>query len=80
MYEKTVGVLRYLTECTVYEINLPVHALARASRVPTHRHSVALKRLVRYVNTTKYHSILFPKSKPPLITYADADYTEENDI
>ena len=75
LYREVVGDLRYLSDCTRFDIAYIAVALARALSKPTERHWQHLKRSIRYLLHTPTHGILYPYDKPiHLTSFADADY------
>lgn len=58
-YQKIIGDLRYITDCTRPDIAFAVNSLSAATHKPTTRHWSCLKFLIRYLKGTIHYGILF---------------------
>ena len=67
--------LLYLASNTRPDIQFAVHQVARFSHDPKQSHAQAIKRIARYLLSTKDQGILFePDLKAGLDCYVDADF------
>jgi Reverse transcriptase (RNA-dependent DNA polymerase) len=74
-YPAAVGMLLYLSSNTRPDIQFAVHQVARFSHSPKQSHGQAIKRIIRYLSSTKERGILFePDLKAGLDCYVDADF------
>ena len=62
-YRKVIGSLIYLMTCTRPDISYSVSILSRYMQEPKELHWRFLKRLMKYVNTTRDFSLTFQKEK-----------------
>ena len=56
------------------DIKFSTHLLSRHSAEPTKRHWRGVKHMLRYLNGTRDHGILFERNPQPIKGYADAGY------
>ena len=62
-FQKIVGELRYITDCTLPDINFYVNKISAAMHNPTRRHWLILKNTLRHLKVTKEHGIIYkPKN------------------
>ena len=74
-YLSAIGALMYLANCTRPDIAFAVNLLARYSVVPTRRHWVGVKTILRYLQGTINLGLFFLKNHDlTIIGYADAGY------
>jgi hypothetical protein len=74
-YPAAVGMLLYLSSNTRPDIQFAVHQVARFNHAPRHSHAQAIKRIVRYLLSTKSKGIEFePNIEAGLDCYVDADF------
>jgi Reverse transcriptase (RNA-dependent DNA polymerase) len=74
-YPAAVGMLLYLSSNTRPDIQFAVHQVARFSHDPRQSHAQAIKRIARYLLSSKDKGILFePDLKAGLDCYVDADF------
>ena len=76
-YQQVIGSLIYLMTCTRPDISYSVGILSRFMKEPRELHWRFLKRLLKYVKTTKDYSLVFTKNegiKIDLIGYTGSDY------
>ncbi|XP_066322462.1 uncharacterized mitochondrial protein AtMg00810-like [Miscanthus floridulus] len=81
LYRSIVDVLRYLVH-TRLDIAFVVGYVSRFMEDPRENHWAAVKRLLRYVNGTVDHEIIFPKtdgSRLQLTVFSDADMAGDID-
>ena len=70
-----IGKLNFLAQNTRPDIAHAVHQCAKYSANPAHSHGIALKRIGRYLNTTKDKGlILRPDGSHQLHAYSDSDF------
>jgi hypothetical protein len=70
-----IGSLLYVTTSIPYVMQEVGH-VARFQATPKESHVLAVKRIFRYLNGTKYFGLWYPKGKDlSLIAYTDADWT-----
>jgi hypothetical protein len=65
-YQKVIGSLLHLAQCTRPDIALPVGALASYASAPSVAHSEPLVKLVRYVGMTAGQGLTFGGSETPV--------------
>ena len=53
-YEFIVGMLNFLVNCTHSELSFAVHQCARFNNNPKHFHEQVIKRIIRYLISTKW--------------------------
>jgi len=74
-YLSAIGALMYLANNTWPDIAFAVNLLARHNTIPTKRHWIGVKNILRYRNGTKDLGLFFQrKIDPSMIGYADAGY------
>ena len=74
-YQSAVGSLMYLAVSTRPDISYAVNNLARFNLNPQKEHWTALKRVLRYLNGTINHGLLYKQGGPErLVGYSDADW------
>jgi hypothetical protein len=73
-YQRVVGSLLHLAQCTRPDIALPVAALAAFSSAPSTQHHAVLLDLVRYVGGTASRGITFGGKRQPLGFWCDANF------
>ena len=74
-YQSMVGSLLYLSMKTRPDIAFAVSRAARFCSKPTHQHLIAVKRILRYLQGTIKHGLLYQKSvSKAVIGYSDADW------
>ena len=74
-YQSAVGSLMYLAVSTRPDISYAVNNLARFNSNPQKEHWTALKRVLRYLNGTINHGLLYKQGGPErLVGYSDADW------
>ena len=74
-YRSAVGMLQYLCNNTRPDCTFAVSQCARFSHDPREEHEIAVKRIGRYLLTTKTAGIYFkPVPNPTLDMYVDADF------
>ena len=77
-YLSAIGVLMYLANSTPPDIAFAVNLLARHNTIPTKRHWIGVKNILRYLNGTKDLGLFFQrKTYPSMIGYADAGYLSD---
>jgi hypothetical protein len=76
-YRQAIGSLIYLMVSTRPDISYTVSVLSRFMQEPRELHWRCVKRLLRYIKTTKDYCLIYTKnktSKYELVGYSDADY------
>jgi hypothetical protein len=73
-YQRVVGSLLHLAQCTRPDIALPVAALAAYSSAPSARHFAVLLDVVRYVGGTASRGITYGGKGHPLGFWCDANF------
>jgi len=75
-YPVIIGMLLYLSQNSRPDIAYAVHQCARFTHVPIHSHAVAVKRILRYLNSTKDKGMLLKPIKHhyTIDCYVDADF------
>ena len=74
-YPVIIGMLLYLSQNSRPDIAYAVHMCARFTHSPRHSHAVAVKRILRYLNSTKDKGMMLKPTKNPVIDcYVDADF------
>jgi hypothetical protein len=73
-YQRVIGSLLHLAQCTRPDIALPVGALASYASAPSMAHSEALVKLVRYVGVTAGRGLTFGSSDTPVGFWCDANF------
>ena len=78
IYRQAIGSLIYLMTSTRPDISFAVSLLSRFMQKPRELHWRFLKRLLRYIKTTNFYSLVFKKNNktcmPKLIGFTDSDY------
>ncbi len=78
LYRQAIGSLIYLMTATRPDISYAVSFLSRFMQEPRELHWRFVKRLLRYVKTTKEYSLIFKKNSEcsisNLIGFTDSDY------
>lgn len=79
--EKTVRDLRYIVDCTKFDITYIVNQLARYVRNTTDRHWNALKQLFGFQKNTNMHALhyLLQETYTKLTTFADENVTDDKE-
>ena len=79
-YQSIVGSLLYLSTRTRPDITFAVGLVARYCSDPTSQHLTAVKRILRYLQGTLKHGLLFRRSDSSnIIGYSDADWGGDRD-
>jgi len=79
MYRQLVGTLIYLT-LTRPDISFAVGVMSRYMQNPKKPHLEAVRRILRYVNRTLDHGIMYKRGgECKLVGYCDADYAGDHD-
>ena len=74
-YPVIIGMLMYLAQNSRPDIAYAVHQCARFTHSPKHSHAVAVKRILRYLNSTKTKGMtLRPNQSLIIDCYVDADF------
>ncbi len=74
LYRQVIGSLMWLTIGSRPDLAYAIRRLSQHSQCPTEYHWIAVKRVLRYVNGTKNHGILYDGSLPiDLKGYSDSD-------
>jgi hypothetical protein len=73
-YQRAIGSLLHLAQCTRPDIALPVGALAAYASAPTQGHFEAVVEVVRYVGCTAERGIGFGGSARPVGFWCDANF------
>jgi hypothetical protein len=77
-YLSAIGALMYLANCTRPDIAFAVNLLARYNAVPTRRHWVGVKIILRYLKGTQDLVWWFPKRGGlTMVGYVDAGYMSD---
>jgi Reverse transcriptase (RNA-dependent DNA polymerase) len=77
LYRTNVGKLMYICRCTRPDLTISVSILSRYSHAPGKEHSVAIKRLLGYLNGTRNLRLIFSgriSGKLKLKIYVDSDW------
>jgi hypothetical protein len=74
LYQRVLGSLLHLAQCTRPDIALPVSALAAYAAAPTKEHHAALVDIVRYVGSTAAQGITYGGKWKPLGFWCDANF------
>ncbi|XP_020211534.1 uncharacterized protein LOC109810748 [Cajanus cajan] len=79
LYRSVVGALQYLT-ITRPDLAFTVHKLCQYMHRPLQSHWKIVKRVLRYINGTRDHGLLFEKSNNlHIICYCDSDWAFDQD-
>ncbi len=74
-YPVVIGMLLYLAQNSRPDIAFAVHQCARFTHSPKQSHAIAVKRILRYLNSTKDKGMTLQPTKNPVIDcYVDADF------
>ena len=74
-YPVIIGMLLYLSQNSRPDIAYAVHQCARFTHVPRQSHAVAVKRILRYLNSTKDKGMtLRPNNNLTIDCFVDADF------
>ena len=74
-YPVVIGMLLYLAQNSRPDIAFAIHQCARFSHFPKQSHAVAVKRILRYLNSTKEKGMFItPKKSLTIDCYVDADF------
>ena len=74
-YRTIIGMLMFLSANTRPDLSYAVHQAAWFSHAPRHSHAVAVKRILRYLQTTKDKGMLLtPSSEQRVDCYVDSDF------
>ena len=74
-YPVVIGMLMYLAQNSRPDIAYAVHQCARFTHSPKHSHAVGVKRILRYLNSTKDKGMtLSPNRSLVIDCYVDADF------
>jgi histone deacetylase 1/2 len=80
LYQSVIGSLLYVSTATRPDIAYSVGVLSKFNCSPTETHLTAAKRVLRYLNGTIDHGIIFSKSSDePPVGYADANWAENDE-
>lgn len=79
VYRSITGALQYLTS-TRPDLAFAVNQACQHMRSPTVAHFTALKRILRYLEGTLSHGILFKQGPLVLTAYSDADWAGDPPI
>ena len=80
VYQSAIGSLLYLSVATRPDITFAVSNMARFSSKPTTQHWTGVKRIMRYLQGTINHGILYTKlSSRECIGFSDADWAGDLD-
>ena len=77
-YQSAVGLLIYLSTKTRPDIAYAVRTIARHTSKPTIQHWTAIKHILRYLNDTIYHGLLYGYTSC-LIGYSDTTWAGDID-
>ena len=74
-YPVIIGMLLYLSQNSRPDIAYAVHQCARFTHCPKDSHAVAVKRILRYLNSTKDKGMMLKPNKIPIVDcYVDSDF------
>ena len=74
-YRQAIGSLIYLVSCTRPDLAFTVRRLSQYLEKPKQQHWTAVKRVFRYLHSTRHQGILYNgKQGVDVIGYADSDY------
>ena len=74
-YPVIIGMLLYLSQNSRPDIAYAVHQCARFTQCPKDSHAVAVKRILRYLNSTKDKGMMLKPNKIPIVDcYVDSDF------
>lgn len=77
-YRQAVGSLLYISTITRPDIAVSTHILSRRCEKPRERDWTAIKRVIRYLNTTKDLNLRISSGElPDLKVYCDADWAQD---
>lgn len=74
-YPVVIGMLMYLAQNSRPDLAYAVHQCARFTHSPKHSHAIAVKRILRYLNSTKDKGMtLKPTASLTIDCFVDADF------
>ncbi|GAA5871105.1 hypothetical protein JCM1840_007591 [Sporobolomyces johnsonii] len=77
-YREMLGALLYIAICTRPDISYAVSVASRFGAEPAQRHWVQLKRILRYVASTREQGLVYsPSSSSQLVGFTDADHAAD---
>lgn len=77
-YRQAIGSLLYISSCTRPDITASTHILSRRCNNPRQKDWNAVKRVIRYLNTTKDLKLnISSKEYPNIVGYSDADWGQD---
>jgi transposase InsO family protein len=76
-YRAALGCVMYLTVGTRPDIAHTVTVLAQFLESPGHAHWEAVKRLIRYLYTTRHRQLIYGKERGTYTGYSDADWGQQ---
>lgn len=87
-YRVMIGALLYLSKGTQSDIYFSVHYMSRFQNCSTEQKNSQVKRIFKYVNFTKMHSLLFNSRESGIDAYVDTSHApdvgnipiDENDL
>ncbi|GFU26800.1 hypothetical protein NPIL_240801 [Nephila pilipes] len=73
-YRQVIGVLLYISPVSRLDVSLALNKLSSKNETQTEKDRTVLKKLIMYLNTTKYFNLVINSMSPPVfICYTDAD-------
>ena len=78
-YQAIVGCLMYVMIGTRPDLAFPVSVLSRFNAQPTIEHNGAAKRVLRYLQSTKDHGIVYQGTLLKAAAYSDSDWANDKD-
>jgi hypothetical protein len=79
LYQSMVGSLLYAAMATRPDIAQAVGAVSKFCAQPTEAHLTAVKRVLRYLSSTRDLALHYQKSEESLAGYSDADWAGDHD-
>lgn len=77
-YRSAIGKLLYISNATRPDISASTHILSRRCENPRQRDWTAVKRVIRYLKTTKDIQLQISSEKPPELSfYSDSDWAQD---
>ena len=76
-YRRAIGLLMYASTGTRPDIAFPVSTLSQFMSNPGRPHWEALKRVFRYLNTTKDYKLTYGQTNDGLNVYSDSDWASQ---
>ena len=73
-YASKIGSLRYATDCSRPDIAYVVGVLSRFTSMPSRDHWLAMRRIMRYLSSTKNYGLFYNKYPAVLEGYSDANW------